>query len=131
MFINIIISGVYLNLLSKYALMSPLWAHHGLQITGQLFKSNLTLCVVCVFTLKTDEWCVHNRLPNINFEDTFKRTSDIICICSLYNKICILSVYLATFPHGLSINDCRVKPALEKNIIVSPFWNRCSILIYY
>jgi hypothetical protein len=23
--------------------------------TGQLFKSNLTLCVVCVFTLQTDE----------------------------------------------------------------------------
>jgi hypothetical protein len=25
--------------------------HHGLQITGQLFKSNLTFCVVCVFIL--------------------------------------------------------------------------------
>jgi hypothetical protein len=27
----------------------------------QLFKSNLTFCVACVFPLQTDEWCVHNR----------------------------------------------------------------------
>jgi hypothetical protein len=33
-----------------------------LRITDQLFKCNLTFCVVCVFTLKTEEWCVHNRL---------------------------------------------------------------------
>jgi hypothetical protein len=46
--------------------------HHGLQITDQLFKSNLTFCAVCVFTLHTDEWCVHNRLFNANFEDTYK-----------------------------------------------------------
>jgi hypothetical protein len=38
--------------------------HHGLQITDQLFKSNLTFCIVCVFTLQTDEWRVHNRLFN-------------------------------------------------------------------
>jgi hypothetical protein len=31
-------------------------------------KSNLTVCVGCVFTLQTDEWSVHNRL----FEDKFK-----------------------------------------------------------
>jgi hypothetical protein len=41
-------------------------------ITDQLFKYNLTFCVVCVFTVQTDEWCVHNRLFNANFEDTFK-----------------------------------------------------------
>jgi hypothetical protein len=46
--------------------------HHELEITDQLFKSNLTFCVVYVFTLQTDEWCVHNRLLNANFEDTFK-----------------------------------------------------------
>jgi hypothetical protein len=35
---------------------------------------NLTalFCVVYVFTLQTDEWCVHNRLFNANFEDKFK-----------------------------------------------------------
>jgi hypothetical protein len=42
------------------------------QITNQLFKSNLTFCVVCVFARQTDEWCVHNRLFNANFEDKFK-----------------------------------------------------------
>jgi hypothetical protein len=34
-------------------------------------KSNLTFCVVCVFTLQTDEWCVHNRLFNANFGEKF------------------------------------------------------------
>jgi hypothetical protein len=38
---------------------------------GQLFKSNLTFCVVFL-TLQTIEWCVHNRLFNANFEDKFK-----------------------------------------------------------
>jgi hypothetical protein len=35
---------------------------------------NLTslFVVVCVFTLPTDEWCVHNRLFNANFEEKFK-----------------------------------------------------------
>jgi hypothetical protein len=46
--------------------------HHGLQIIDHLFKSNLTFCVVCVFSVQTDEWCVHNRLFNVNFEDKFK-----------------------------------------------------------
>jgi hypothetical protein len=40
--------------------------------TDQLFKSNLTFCVVYVFTLQTDEWCVHNRLFNAHFEDKIK-----------------------------------------------------------
>jgi hypothetical protein len=35
-----------------------------IKITDQLFKSNLTFCVVCVFTLQTDEWCVHIRFIN-------------------------------------------------------------------
>jgi hypothetical protein len=43
----------------------------------QVFKSNLTFSVVCVFTLQTEEWCVHSRLFNANFEDKFKETSDI------------------------------------------------------
>jgi hypothetical protein len=44
------------------------------QITDpdQVIKSNLTFCVVYVFTLQADEWCVHNRLFNANFEDKFK-----------------------------------------------------------
>jgi hypothetical protein len=41
-----------------------------MQITDQHFKSNLTFCIVCVFTVQTDEWCVHNLLFNVNFEDT-------------------------------------------------------------
>jgi hypothetical protein len=32
--------------------------------SDQLFKSNLTFCVVGVFTLQTDEWCIHDRLFN-------------------------------------------------------------------
>jgi hypothetical protein len=40
---------------------------------GQLFKSNPTFCVVCVFTRQTDEWCVHNRLFNASFEDKLMR----------------------------------------------------------
>jgi hypothetical protein len=64
------VSGVHLNLSSKLPLKSRLWTHRGLQITDQLFKSNLTFCV---FTGKTDEWCLH-RLFNANFEDKFKLT---------------------------------------------------------
>jgi hypothetical protein len=41
----------------------------GLQIADQLFKSNLTFCVVCVLNLEIDDWCVHNRFLNANFED--------------------------------------------------------------
>jgi hypothetical protein len=47
--INWNISSVRLNFSSKLALKSRLWTHHALQITDQLFKSNLTFCVVCVF----------------------------------------------------------------------------------
>jgi hypothetical protein len=36
------------------------------------FKANHTFSVVCVFTLQTDEWCVHNRLFNANLEEKFK-----------------------------------------------------------
>jgi hypothetical protein len=53
--------GVHLNFSSKLALKTRLWTPHGLPITDQLFKSNLTFCVVYVFTLQTDEWYVHNR----------------------------------------------------------------------
>jgi hypothetical protein len=42
------------------------------RITDQLFRSNLTFCIVCVFTLHIDEWCVHNRLFSANFEEKFK-----------------------------------------------------------
>jgi hypothetical protein len=31
----------------------------------------------------------------------------------------------------VSINDCRVKPALEKKITVPLFWNRCLILVRF
>jgi hypothetical protein len=30
-----------------------------------------------IFTLQTDEWCVHNRLINAKFEVKFKKTPDI------------------------------------------------------
>jgi hypothetical protein len=43
--------------------------------TDHGFKSNLTFCVVCVFTLKTDEWCVHNQLFNAYFEAKFKKNT--------------------------------------------------------
>jgi hypothetical protein len=33
----------------------------------KVVKSNLTFCVVCVFTLETDEWCVHNRQMNTRY----------------------------------------------------------------
>jgi hypothetical protein len=38
-------------------------------ITDQLFKYNLTFCVVCVFTVQT-EWLVHNQLVNAKFKKT-------------------------------------------------------------
>jgi hypothetical protein len=53
-----------------------LWTHHWLQITDQLFRSNLTFCVVCVFALQTDKWGVHNWLFNANFDGKFKWTPD-------------------------------------------------------
>jgi hypothetical protein len=37
-------------------------------------RSNLTFCVVCVFTLQTDEWCIHNSPFNVNFEEKLKGT---------------------------------------------------------
>jgi hypothetical protein len=40
--------------------------------TDEVFKSNLTFCFICVFNLQTDEWCVHNRLFNANFDRKFK-----------------------------------------------------------
>jgi hypothetical protein len=43
-----------------------------IQITDQLFKSNLTFCVVCVFYSATDEWCAHNRLLNEKCNSTKK-----------------------------------------------------------
>jgi hypothetical protein len=69
---KLFITGVHLNLSSKLVLKSRLWTHHRLQITDQPFKSNLTFCIFCVFTQQTDEWYVHNRLFNANFEDKFK-----------------------------------------------------------
>jgi hypothetical protein len=70
------VSGVHLNVSSKYALKSigscDYVRHHGLQIMDQLFKSNLIFCVFCVFTLQTDKWGIHNRLFNASFEDKFK-----------------------------------------------------------
>jgi hypothetical protein len=43
------------------------------RITDQLFKSNPTFCVVCVFSVQTDvEWCVHNRLFNASPDGKFK-----------------------------------------------------------
>jgi hypothetical protein len=42
------------------------------RIRDQLFKSNLTFCIVCVFTRQIHEWCVHNRLFDVNFEEKFK-----------------------------------------------------------
>jgi hypothetical protein len=42
------------------------------RITDQLFKSNLTFSVARVFTQQTDEWSIHNRLFNANFEEKFK-----------------------------------------------------------
>jgi hypothetical protein len=44
---------------------------------AQVFKSNITFSVVCVFTMQIEEWCVHSRLFNANFEDKFKETPDI------------------------------------------------------
>jgi hypothetical protein len=61
---------------SSFQSWSWLWTHHGLQTMDQLFKSNLTFCVVCVFNLQTGEWCVHNLLFNANFEDKFKWIPD-------------------------------------------------------
>jgi hypothetical protein len=43
------------------------------QITDQLFKSNLTFCVVYVFTLTSGAFSVHSlRVFNANLEDKFK-----------------------------------------------------------
>jgi hypothetical protein len=45
--------------------------------TDHRFKSNLTFCIVCVFTLETDEWSVHNQLFNAYFEAKFKKKHPI------------------------------------------------------
>jgi hypothetical protein len=62
--------GVHLSLTSKVGVEESIV--NAPRITDQLLKSNLTFCVVCVFTLQTDEWCVHNLLFNANFENKFK-----------------------------------------------------------
>jgi hypothetical protein len=71
-------SSVYIGCSFKFILKGGVEesiVNHGLRITDQLFKSKLTFCVVCVFSLQTDEWCAHNRLLNANFEEKF--TSNI------------------------------------------------------
>jgi hypothetical protein len=44
-----------------------------LQITDQLFKSKLTCCVVCGFTLLTVEWCgaftIDSARPNLRINE--------------------------------------------------------------
>jgi hypothetical protein len=54
-------TGVHLNFSSKLAQKSRLWTHHGLQITDQLFKSNLTFCVVA-FTIDSSTRTVKRNL---------------------------------------------------------------------
>jgi hypothetical protein len=50
------------------------------RITDQLFKSNLTFCVVCVFTLQTDEFTIEFSTPtlrtNLNEHRYIKRFFD-------------------------------------------------------
>jgi hypothetical protein len=60
--------GVHLNLY-KVRVEGSIVNTPRIQITDQLFKSNLTYCVVCIFTVQTDEWYVHDRLFKANFED--------------------------------------------------------------
>jgi hypothetical protein len=59
----------------KVGVEESIVTRHGLQIRGQLFKANLTFWVVCVFTLQADEWCVHNRLFNANFDVKLKKNT--------------------------------------------------------
>jgi hypothetical protein len=62
-----------------------------IQITDQLCKANFTFCVVCVFTLQTGEWCVHNRLFNADFED--KLTPDISTYRDIFLTLNIAHTY--------------------------------------
>jgi hypothetical protein len=39
---------------------------------AQLLSRSSIMRVGTSSTVQTDEWCVHNRLFNANFEDTFK-----------------------------------------------------------
>jgi hypothetical protein len=39
--------------------------HHGLQITNQLFKSNLTFCVVCIFTVQSRAFTIDSSTPTL------------------------------------------------------------------
>jgi hypothetical protein len=56
------------------------------RVVHQLFKSNLTFCVVCVFDLQFEksvflrEWFVHNRLVNANFDGNKKNTYTLLLI---------------------------------------------------
>jgi hypothetical protein len=70
LFKNIIYTTfLVINYFADYYLLSISFSLQLKQITDQLFKSNFTFSVICVFTLQTDEWCVHNRLFNANFEN--------------------------------------------------------------
>jgi hypothetical protein len=57
------------------------------RITDQLFQSNLIFCVVCVFTLQTDEWCVHDRLFYVNLRINLNEHS--ILAASSHNTLLI------------------------------------------
>jgi hypothetical protein len=51
----------------------------GWRITDQLFKSNITVCIVCVFAMQTDEY-VHDRLFNANLDRNTRYNFSVRCL---------------------------------------------------
>jgi hypothetical protein len=60
--INIVYTGCSFKFLLKVRVEESIVNAPRVTDPDQLFKVNLTFCVVYVFILQTDEWCVHNRL---------------------------------------------------------------------
>jgi hypothetical protein len=68
-------SGVHFKFILKAGIKESIV--NAPRITDNLFKTNLTFCVVCVFSLQTEEWCVQNRLFNANSEEKMFITPEI------------------------------------------------------
>jgi hypothetical protein len=80
--------------------------------SDQLFKSNLTFCVVCVFNMQFEKsvflrrWFIHNRLINANFDAKFKKKHTFTYIFDRALSTCCMSQLslLSNLNSNLSFN---------------------------
>jgi predicted small integral membrane protein len=91
------------------------------RITDQPFKSNLTFCVVCVFTLQTNEWSVHKRLQRINLNEHPILQSVTIWNIRIAKFISLKICYVG------SNNNFIVRRLFDNSFWKNKKWSRCAV----